>query len=54
MGMGDGLIRFSVGLDNDIQQTWGTIKRLLEEEDIGAEPGAVDNTAAAAHAAQHG
>jgi methionine-gamma-lyase len=32
MGIGDGLIRFSVGLDNDIQRTWGTIERLLEEE----------------------
>ena len=31
MGMGDGLIRFSVGLDNDIQRTWGTIEGLLRE-----------------------
>jgi methionine-gamma-lyase len=34
MGMGDGLIRFSVGLDNDIERTWGTIRGCLEE--IGA------------------
>ncbi|HEX6791213.1 MAG TPA: aminotransferase class I/II-fold pyridoxal phosphate-dependent enzyme [Candidatus Krumholzibacteria bacterium] len=31
MGMGDGLIRFSVGLDNDMERTWGTIHRCLEE-----------------------
>jgi methionine-gamma-lyase len=31
MGMGDGLIRFSVGLDNDMQRTLGTVKRLLHE-----------------------
>lgn len=31
MGMGDGLIRFSVGLDNDIEKTWRTIRRCLEE-----------------------
>jgi len=31
MGMGDGLIRFSVGLDNDIQRTWETVRRLLQE-----------------------
>jgi len=31
MGMGDGLIRFSVGLDNDIERTWSTIERLLRE-----------------------
>jgi methionine-gamma-lyase len=31
MGMGDGLIRFSVGLDNDMQRTWGTIEALLQE-----------------------
>jgi len=31
MGMGDGLIRFSVGLDNDIQRTWETISGLLHE-----------------------
>lgn len=31
MGMGDGLIRFSVGLDNDIARTWKTIERLLQE-----------------------
>lgn len=31
MGLGDGLIRFSVGLDADIQQTWNTIEKLLSE-----------------------
>ena len=31
MGMGDGLIRFSVGLDNDIERTWQTIEKLLVE-----------------------
>ena len=31
MGMGDGLIRFSVGLDNDIARTWQTINRCLRE-----------------------
>ena len=31
MGMGEGLIRFSVGLDNDMQRTWTTIERLLGE-----------------------
>jgi len=36
MGMGDGLIRFSVGLDADIRQTWATIERLLEEEGVAA------------------
>jgi methionine-gamma-lyase len=36
MGMGDGLIRFSVGLDADIQRTWATIDRLLQEEGVPA------------------
>jgi len=31
MGMGDGLIRFSVGLDNDIARTWRTIHGCLGE-----------------------
>jgi methionine-gamma-lyase len=31
MGMGDGLIRFSVGLDNDMLGTWKKIVGLLEE-----------------------
>lgn len=38
MGMGDGLIRFSVGLDNDIESTWKTIERLLREIGIAAPP----------------
>ena len=31
MGMSDGLIRFSVGLDHDIERTWKMIKDCLEE-----------------------
>lgn len=31
MGMGEGLIRFSVGLDNDIERTWKVINRCLVE-----------------------
>lgn len=31
MGMSDGLIRFSVGLDNDIEQTWNTVNSCLQE-----------------------
>ena len=31
MGMGEGLIRFSVGLDNDIERTWETINQCLVE-----------------------
>jgi methionine-gamma-lyase len=31
MGMGDGLIRFSVGLDADMARTWDVIERLLAE-----------------------
>ncbi|TAK52561.1 MAG: hypothetical protein EPO25_13355 [Gammaproteobacteria bacterium] len=31
IGMGDGLIRFSVGLDNDIERTWQTIRGILDE-----------------------
>jgi len=34
MGMGDGLIRFSVGLDNDIERTWKTIAGCLESVGI--------------------
>lgn len=36
MGMGDGLIRFSVGLDNDIARTWKVVSRCLSEMAIGA------------------
>lgn len=31
MGMSDSLIRFSVGLDNDMERTWKTISRCLRE-----------------------
>ena len=34
MGMGDGLIRFSVGLDNDMERTWKVVHRCLEELQI--------------------
>ncbi len=36
MGMGDGLVRFSVGLDHDMGRTWTTIQRLIEEIGITA------------------
>jgi methionine-gamma-lyase len=35
MGMGDGLVRFSVGLDNDMERTWRTIQGCLNELAIG-------------------
>ena len=35
MGMGDGLIRFSVGLDNDMERTWSTVNGCLQELGIG-------------------
>jgi len=31
MGLSEGLIRFSVGLDNDIERTWVKIKRCLDQ-----------------------
>jgi methionine-gamma-lyase len=31
MGLSDGLIRFSVGLDQNIDRTWETIERCLRE-----------------------
>jgi methionine-gamma-lyase len=31
MGMSDGLVRFSVGLDNDIESTWNRIRSILAE-----------------------
>jgi methionine-gamma-lyase len=34
MGMSDGLIRFSVGLDNDMDRTWRKIHKCLEALDI--------------------
>jgi methionine-gamma-lyase len=34
MGLSEGLIRFSVGLDNDIEDTYQTIKQCLETEKI--------------------
>lgn len=46
MGMGDGLIRFSVGLDNDIQRTWATVEKLLQEEGISG-PGQARTVTAA-------
>jgi methionine-gamma-lyase len=38
MGMGEGLIRFSVGLDNDIESTWKTIESLFREVGIAEPP----------------
>ena len=40
MGMGEGLIRFSVGLDNDIESTWKTIESLFREIGIAGPPAA--------------
>ncbi len=34
MGLSEGLIRFSVGLDNDIERTWQRIKHCLEKLDL--------------------
>ena len=34
MGLSEGLIRMSVGLDNNIESTYQTIKKCLEEEKI--------------------
>jgi methionine-gamma-lyase len=31
MGLSEGLVRFSVGLDNDIESTWHKIKQCLEK-----------------------
>jgi len=31
MGLSDGLVRFSVGLDNDIEDTFQTIKSCLQQ-----------------------
>jgi len=31
MGLSEGLVRFSVGLDNDIENTWQKIKSCLEQ-----------------------
>jgi methionine-gamma-lyase len=41
MGMSDGLIRFSVGLDNDMDRTWRTVRGCLDELGIGAPAGAL-------------
>ncbi len=38
MGIGEGLIRFSVGLDNDIESTWKTIESLFREVGIAEPP----------------
>ena len=34
MGLSDGLIRFSIGLDNDIARTYDTIKACMKEVGI--------------------
>ena len=41
MGLTDGLIRFSIGLDNDIENTYQSMKRCMEHLDI-LEPKTVD------------
>jgi methionine-gamma-lyase len=35
MGVSDGLVRFSVGLDNEIARTWKLINRCLREVGVG-------------------
>jgi len=35
MGMGDGLVRFSVGLDNDMDHTWSVVSACLHELGVG-------------------
>lgn len=49
MGLSDGLIRFSVGLDNDIQRTWSVIEQCVLECGLRrkSEPHAVGDTASA-------
>jgi methionine-gamma-lyase len=34
MGLTDGLIRFSIGLDNDIERTYLHIKKCMEQVEI--------------------
>ena len=34
MGLSDGLIRFSTGLDNDIENTYQMIKKCMEETGV--------------------
>lgn len=34
MGLSEGLVRFSVGLDNDIEQTWQMIKKCMDETGV--------------------
>ena len=34
MGLSDGLIRFSIGLDNDIERTFRTMRRCMHQLDI--------------------
>jgi len=34
MGLTDGLIRFSIGLDNDIERTFQSMKKCLEETGV--------------------
>jgi methionine-gamma-lyase len=34
MGLTNGLIRFSIGLDNDIERTYGMMKSCMIELDI--------------------
>jgi len=34
MGLSEGLVRFSVGLDNDIERTWTKIRKCLVKAGI--------------------
>ena len=34
MGLSDGLIRFSIGLDNDIERTFRTMRKCMRKLDI--------------------
>ena len=49
MGLSDGLVRFSIGLDNDIERTADTIERCLDELDTKAAGEAFRRSPAEAH-----
>ena len=34
MGLSDGLIRFSIGLDNDIERTYKMMKKCMEDTGV--------------------
>jgi methionine-gamma-lyase len=46
MGMGEGLIRFSVGLDNDMERTWGLVSECLRSVGVtGRQSARVESSA---------